>query len=83
MVAVNDITGDSLVSRTSEAYRNNYDTIFGKKKGNNNEQRSRCDDGQLAGTDRSNGEQSKTESGITMEDEAITAHDRLPTNSEH
>lgn len=47
MVAVNDITGDSLVSRTSEAYRNNYDAIFGKKKGNNNEQRTRCDDGQL------------------------------------
>lgn len=83
MVAVNDITGDSLVSRTSEAYRNNYDAIFGKKKGNNSEQRSRCDDGQLAGTDQSNGEQSKTESGTTMEDETITAHDRLPTNSEH
>ena len=82
MVAVNDITGDSLVSRTSEAYRNNYDAIFGKK-GTTNEQRTRCDDGQLAGTDQSNGEQSKTESGTTMEDEAITAHDRLPTNSEH
>lgn len=82
MTAKNDITGDSLVSRASEAYRNNYDAIFGKKD-KTNEQRSRCDDGQLAGTDQSNGEQSKTESGTTMEDATITAHDRLPTNSEH
>lgn len=82
MVAVNDITGDSLVSRTSEAYRNNYDAIFGKKE-KTNEQRTRCNDGQLAGTDRSNGEQSKTEPRTTMENETITAHDRLPTNSEH
>lgn len=29
----NDITGDSLRSRSpSEEYRNNYDAIFGKKK---------------------------------------------------
>jgi hypothetical protein len=33
MIAKNDITGDKLASRgTTEAYRNNYDQIFGKKK---------------------------------------------------
>ena len=31
MTAVNDITGDVLRSKTSAAYRNNYDAIFGKK----------------------------------------------------
>lgn len=32
MIAKNDITGDKLASRgTTEAYRNNYDLIFGKK----------------------------------------------------
>lgn len=33
MVAKNDITGDSIQTRgVSDAYRNNYDLIFGKKK---------------------------------------------------
>lgn len=33
MAAKNDITGDSIQTRgISEAYRNNYDLIFGKKK---------------------------------------------------
>lgn len=33
MAAVNDITGDSIQTRgVSEAYRSNYDLIFGKKK---------------------------------------------------
>lgn len=33
MAAKNDITGDSIQTRgTSEAFRNNYDLIFGKKK---------------------------------------------------
>lgn len=33
MVAKNDITGDSIQTRgTSDAYRDNYDLIFGKKK---------------------------------------------------
>jgi len=33
MTATNDVTGDALISKVnSEAYRNNYDLIFGKKK---------------------------------------------------
>lgn len=33
MVARNDITGDAIQTRgSSDAYRNNYDLIFGKKK---------------------------------------------------
>lgn len=33
MAAKNDITGDSIQTRgSSDAYRNNYDLIFGKKK---------------------------------------------------
>lgn len=32
MATKNDITGDSLISKTNnESYRNNYDLIFGKK----------------------------------------------------
>ncbi len=32
-MAVNDITGDTIATRVvTEAYRNNYDAIFGKKK---------------------------------------------------
>ena len=55
MAAKNDITGDLLVSRTSEAYRNNYDAIFGKK-GKTNEQRTGCDDGSVAGSSGTGGE---------------------------
>lgn len=37
MAATNDITGDALISKQSnDNYRNNYDQIFGKKKGNDN-----------------------------------------------
>lgn len=33
MATKNDITGDALISKTNtDAYRNNYDRIFGKKK---------------------------------------------------
>ena len=33
MAAKNDITGDSIQTRSiSDVYRNNYDLIFGKKK---------------------------------------------------
>jgi hypothetical protein len=33
MAAKNDITGDSIQTRTiTDTYRNNYDLIFGKKK---------------------------------------------------
>lgn len=33
MATINDITGDSIQTKIpSEAYRNNYDMIFGKKK---------------------------------------------------
>ena len=32
MTATNNITGDRLVSSTSDAYRDNYDSIFGKDK---------------------------------------------------
>ncbi len=33
MATTNDITNDRLVSKhNSDAYRNNYDAIFGKKK---------------------------------------------------
>ena len=32
-MAINDITGDALKTRaTSDAYRDNYDRIFGRKK---------------------------------------------------
>jgi len=32
MAATNEITGDSIATKTiTEAYRNNYDAIFGKK----------------------------------------------------
>ena len=31
MSAINEHTGDFLVSKTSEAYRDNYDSIFRKK----------------------------------------------------
>lgn len=32
MAAKNDITGDAIVSKTSEKYRDNYDKIFRKEK---------------------------------------------------
>lgn len=32
MATKNDITGDSIVTKSSDAYRSNYDKIFGKKK---------------------------------------------------
>lgn len=38
MAAKNDITGDSIQTRTvTDTYRNNYDLIFGKKKRNDSE----------------------------------------------
>lgn len=59
MATKNDITGDSLVSRTSEAYRNNYDAIFGKK-GKTNEQRTGRMDEQLVGAGESSRAESET-----------------------
>ena len=33
MAAINEITGDAIQTKTnSDAYRNNYDLIFGRKK---------------------------------------------------
>ena len=32
MVAKNDITGDSIATKFSSAYRDNWDAIFGKRK---------------------------------------------------
>lgn len=38
MAAKNDITGDSIQTRTiTDTYRNNYDLIFGKKKKQNDD----------------------------------------------
>ena len=31
MASVNDVTGDPIRTKTSEQYRNNYDSIFRKK----------------------------------------------------
>lgn len=31
MATKNDITGDTIISKTSDKYRDNYDNIFGKK----------------------------------------------------
>ena len=31
MTTVNEITGDMIFSKSSDLYRDNYDTIFGKK----------------------------------------------------
>ena len=50
MAAINDITGDAIQTRkSSEAYRNNYDLIFGKKKSTKesdlaNKKGTSCDD---------------------------------------
>lgn len=73
MATKNDITGDALISRTSEAYRNNYDAIFGKK-GKKNEQWTGRNDEQL---------ENGSGSGAGMAEETDSAHDRLPTSSEH
>ena len=75
MATKNDITGDSLVSRSSEAYRNNYDAIFGKK-GKTNEQRTRCVDGELDSR-----KEAGTEGSIPEPDDY--PHDRVPTDSNH
>lgn len=82
MAAKNDITGDSLVSRTSEAYRNNYDAIFGKK-GKTNEQRTGCDDGQLEQSSSTSGEEYSRDSGAIDSQKPVPAHDRVQTSSGH
>lgn len=59
MTARNDITGDELKSKTnSEAYRNNYDKIFGKKTRKDTSQST-----QIAGRERetAEGEQGSSE----------------------
>ena len=46
MTARNDITGDELKSKTnSEAYRDNYDRIFGNKRRKDNEQSTQTETG--------------------------------------
>jgi len=46
MTARNDITGDELKSKTnSEAYRDNYDRIFGNKRRKDTEQSSETEGG--------------------------------------
>jgi len=74
MAAKNDITGDSLVSRSSEAYRNNYDAIFGKK-GKKDEQRTGCVDGFV--------ESGKENGSVPEAEDIASAHDRLPSDSNH
>ena len=59
MATKNDITGDSLISRTSEAYRNNYDAIFGKKE-KNNDKRTGCVSGETDGQTRNNSLETET-----------------------
>ena len=74
MATKNDITGDSLISKTnSEAYRNNYDAIFGKK-GNKNEQRTGCNDGTMGNGSGGNDK---------MEAENAYPHDRVPPDCNH
>ena len=82
MAAKNDITGDSLVSRSSEAYRNNYDAIFGKK-GKTNEQWKGCNDGSVAGSGRTSGAEHSGESEGAVPESDAYPHDRVPTDSNH
>ena len=82
MATKNDITGDALISRTSEAYRNNYDAIFGKK-GKAYEQRTGCNAGELAGTGKPCGEEYQEQPRVSGEAEDIAAHDRLPPDCQH
>ena len=82
MAAKNDITGDSLVSRSSEEYRNNYDAIFGKK-GKTNEQRTGCNDGSVAGSSGTGGTEHSGESEGTDTEPDAYPHDRVPADSNH
>ena len=73
MATKNDITGDSLISKTnSEAYRNNYDLIFGK--GKNNVKRTGCNDGTMGNGSGGNDQ---------MEAEDAYPHDRVPSDCQH
>lgn len=77
MTAKNDITGDSLISKTnSESYRNNYDLIFGKK-GKTNEFRTGRNDEQLVTT----GENAEDCRSVSETD--AYPHDRVPADSNH
>ena len=61
MATRNDITGDELKSKTnSEAYRNNYDAIFGKK--------TRKDTGESGQTTQGKPETEKSEQGSCQQD---------------
>lgn len=59
MAAKNDITGDSIQTRgISDAYRDNYDLIFGKKKSKINNEEVKNEEGNsteatIAGSDDS------------------------------
>ena len=53
MASRNDITGDRIATKTaSDAYRNNYDLIFGRKDKKQSDQSAECK--QCPGCDRKN-----------------------------
>ena len=68
---------------TAEEFANNWDRIFGKKKGNDNEQRTRCDDGQLEQSSITSGETYPKDSGSIDSQKPVPAHDRVQTSSGH
>ena len=68
---------------TAEEFANNWDRIFGKKKGNGNEQRTRCDDGQLEGPGGTGGTDNSKESGGLFSTTDDYPHDKIPSDSNH
>ena len=82
MATKNDITGDSLISKTnSEAYRNNYDLIFGK--GKNNVKRTGLHDGTVEQSSGISGEAYQGQPRVSDEAEDTSAHDRVPSDCQH
>ena len=83
MATKNDITGDSLISKTnSEAYRNNYDAIFGKK-GKKNEQRTGLYDGAVEQSGGINGKAYQGQPRVSDQEEDAYPHDRVPPDCNH
>ena len=68
---------------TAEEFANNWDRIFGKKKGNNNELRKGCNDGQLEESSRTGGAEYSQESGGSVPTTDDYPHDRISSDSNH
>ena len=68
---------------TAEEFANNWDRIFGKKKGNDNEQRTGLYDGAVEQSGGINGKAYQGQPRVSDQEENAYSNDRVPPDCNH